>query len=66
MTTNDLLRTVIEGGRVIQRRRERRAFRALVTGADSTFSVFPARKVAWREFSDKLGPVVDTWVSFGK
>ena len=66
MTTNNLLRAVIEGGRVVQRRRVRRAFRALVSGADSTFTIVPARKLAWREFSDKLGPVVDAWVSFGK
>ena len=66
MTTNNLLRTVIEGGRVIQHRRVRRAFRALVSGADSTFAAYPVRKVAWREFSDKLGPVADAWVSFEK
>jgi len=66
MTTNNLLKTVIEGGRLVQRRHVRRVFGALVSGADKNFSVCPARKVAWREFRDELRPVVEAWVFFGK
>jgi len=68
MATKNLARTVIEGGRTrfskwgrrasngLQRSRVRRVSGALVSGADADFTIYPARKVVWRDFHDKLGP----------
>jgi hypothetical protein len=68
MATKNLARTVIEGGRTrfsklgrrasngVQRSRVRRVSGALVSGADADFTIYPARKVVWRDFHDKLGP----------
>lgn len=68
MATKNLSRTVIEGGRTpgntwdrrasnaLHRTSERRVSGALVRGADADFALYPARKVVWRQFHDKLGP----------
>jgi len=68
MTTKDLSRSVIEGGRAprnrwerrssnsVQRRREAALAATLLTTADLDAVVFPVRPVVGRWFSDKLGP----------
>jgi|SRR6187431_1365685 len=68
MATKNLARTVIEGGRTryskwgrrasngVQRSSVRRVSGALVSGADADFTVYPVRKLVWRDFHDKLGP----------
>jgi len=68
MTTKNLSRTVIEGGRTpgctwarrasngVHRTSARRVSGAVLRGADADFTVYPARKVVWRTFNDKLGP----------
>jgi len=66
MTNHNLLKTVIEGGRVLQRRRVRRRAEPLLSAADRNFRIWPTRKVAWREFSEKLGPTLDVWASLEK
>jgi len=68
MATKNLSRTVIEGGRAhgntwerrasngVHRTSARRVSRALAGGVDADFTLYPARKVVWRSFHDKLGP----------
>jgi len=68
MTTKNLARTVIEGGRTrgntwhrrasnaVQRTKVRRVSGALFRGADADFTNYPVRQEVWREFKDKSGP----------
>ena len=68
MATKNLARTVIEGGRTRSskwhrrwtngqhRANARRVSHALVNGADSEMTVYPARIQAYPQFNDKLGP----------
>lgn len=74
MATKNLARTVIEGGRRHGNTWDRRASNgthrtsarqvsgALIKGADAEFTVYPARKVVWRTFNDKLGPA-ERWLA---
>jgi hypothetical protein len=69
MATKNLARSVIEGGRTrrntwarrasngLQRTNVRRVSGALLRRADAAdFTIYPVRKLVWREFNDKLGP----------
>jgi hypothetical protein len=68
MSTKNLARTVIEGGRnihsryfrrhtnVVERRRTHQLERELCSTADAETAYFPARDPAYRSFDDKLGP----------
>jgi hypothetical protein len=68
MSTKNLARTVIEGGRRPHNRWERRQSHGeerarthaltqqLHAGFDADLAIFPARRQVWRRFDDKLGP----------
>lgn len=68
MSTKNLARTVIEGGRRPHNRFERRrshgverasahaVTRRLHAGLDADLAVFPSRPQVWKSFDDKLGP----------
>jgi len=68
MSTKNLARTVIEGGRsgwsrfarrhshALVRAREREVSHALGKGADFDALVYPKRDPVYRDFADKLGP----------
>jgi len=74
MTTKNLARTVIEGGRTrgntwarrasngVQRTNVRRVSGALLSGADADFTTYPVRRVVYRQFADKLGPA-ERWLA---